>query len=199
VDGVVYSVGATLGDGIVAYAGSSPSFNQSSLNSCTDYFYRIYSYNRTASCVDYLTSAPLSGDALTLPQQATAQPTSLTFSSVTSSSMSVNYIAATGTPTGYLVLRKIGSDPATLPVDGTTYPLGSALGDATVAYVGAAATFNESGLSSCTDYHYRIFSYVQSGGCIDYLTSSPLSGNQSTQSQEPAAQATSLSFNDPEL
>jgi len=113
----------------------------------------------------------------TLP---TAQPTALVFSNVTSSSFTVSFTAATGSPAGYIVIRKSGAAPSSLPVISTTYNVADTFGDATVVYVGTGTTFNDSGLNSSTMYYYEVFSFNGSGATINYLTANPLSGNQAT-------------------
>ena len=113
--------------------------------------------------------------------EPTAQPTNLLFSNITPTSMDVAYTAASGTPDGYLVVRKLGSSPlSATPVDGTTYVVGGTINDGTVAYVGPALTFPENSIIACSDNYYQVYSYNGSGSCIDYLTTSPLAGNQMT-------------------
>jgi photosystem II stability/assembly factor-like uncharacterized protein len=120
--------------------------------------------------------------------EPTAQPTNLSFNSVTSTSMSVSFTAASGSPAGYIALRKAGSAPTEVPTDGTTYTAGASVGTSTVAYSGSATSFNNSGLSSSTNYHFAIFAYNGSGSSINYLTTNPLTGSQATSA--PAADST---------
>ena len=111
----------------------------------------------------------------------TAQPTNLTFSTTTTTSYTVNFTAASPAPDGgYIVIRKAASAPTTDPVDGTTYTKGNALGDGTIAYVGTATTFNETALSSGTQYFYKIYAYNGSTTLTNYLTTTPLQGNTTT-------------------
>ena len=74
------------------------------------------------------------------------QPTNLSFTNVTSSSLVISYTADADNPTGYLVLRREGAAPSTDPSDGTSYTVGSSLGFATVVQVGSATSFSETGL-----------------------------------------------------
>jgi hypothetical protein len=123
------------------------------------------------------------------------QPTNLVFSSVGVIGFQVGYTAATGTPDGYLVLRIQGSSyPTGSPVTGTTYSVGSTIGDGTVAYAGSNLGFTESSLSAGTQYSYSIFSYNGSGSTINYLTTSPLQNKQYTMFAEPTTQATNVTF-----
>jgi hypothetical protein len=193
-DNVPYNIRDGLGDGVVAYVGPDVNFTDAGLSSCTNYFYQVYPYNRNGSCIDYLSSSPLSGSAQTFSNEPAAQPRRLSFTAVSDAQITVNYEAATGSPTGYLVLKKTGGYPISTPVDGTPYRIGWREGDATVAYVGSELSFTDTDVSPCTNYFYEVYSYNESGSCIDYLTSSPLSGNQQTSSSSPISQPDNLTF-----
>lgn len=65
VDGTSYSVGNSLGDGIVAYRSSGTSFSQASLSPSTAYYYKIYSFNGSGTATDYLVASPLAGNQTT--------------------------------------------------------------------------------------------------------------------------------------
>jgi hypothetical protein len=200
VDGTAYTVGGTLGDGTIAYVGSAVTFNETGLTANTAYHYKIYSYNGSGAAINYLQTSPLAGNQTTsagATAEPTAQPTNLLFSTVTAISMTVSYTAATGTLTGYIAVRKLGSAPTTDPVDGTAYTVGGTIGDGTIAYVGSAVTFNETGLTESTAYHYKIYSYNGSGGTINYRQTTPLAGSQTTSAalaSEPTSQPTSILF-----
>lgn len=64
-----------------------------------------------------------------------------------------------------VVLRRAGSAVASVPVEGSTYIAGNAIGTATVACVVATptATCVDSGLVNGTQYHYKIFSKDTNG------------------------------------
>ena len=83
-----------------------------------------------------------------------AQATDLVFSNLTPTSL-------TGSFTGsgaerYLVLRKTGSAPISLPTDLTNYTVGSTIGDGLVVSFGGV-TFTDTGLSPNTNYHYAVY------------------------------------------
>ncbi len=126
------------------------------------------------------TSRTVTLNGATLASEPAAQPTNLIFSAVTNTSFTVSYAAASGSPAGYISLRKTCSAPSSNPADGTSYSAGNTIGDATVAYVGSDVTFNQNGLSAGTTYYYKIYSYNGSGNGTNYLTVSPLSGFQIT-------------------
>ncbi len=79
--------------------------------------------------------------ALTLTPVPAAQPTALTFTNTTASSVNVSYTPATGNPTGYLVLRSANAQPSTPPSSGITYAVGSSLGNSVVANAGPLLSF----------------------------------------------------------
>jgi trimeric autotransporter adhesin len=194
VDGTEYTLGGTIGTSTVAYVGTAATFPQTALTANTSYSYAIFSYNGSTGTYNYLTTGPLTGTVSTLVAAPTAQPTALVFSNVGSQTLTGNFTAATGAPAGYLVIRKKDSAPTGNPAGGVTYVVGDAIGDATVAYAGAATTFNDTGLLGESTYHYEIFSFNGSGITTNYLTTTPLTNSQLTLANEPASQPTALVF-----
>lgn len=185
---------SNIGDGRVAYIGATPSFDDTGLLANTVYYYDIFSYNGSGSLLNYKTSTPLEGSRTTLAADPTASASAMSFASVTTTSYQVNYVAATGTPTGYLVLRKLGSSPTGIPIDGATYSISNQIGDGEVVYLGGGTTFPQTSLTEGTAYFYDVFSYNGSGLAINYREVSPLEGSQITPITSPANQPTSLSF-----
>lgn len=122
--------------------------------------------------------------------EPSAQASSPGFSSVTSSSFNVSFTAASGSPDGYLVLRKAGSSPTDVPADQQVYDVNDIIGTSTVAYVGSATNFSQSGLSANTNYHYDFFSYNGANSSLNYLATSPAQGNVNTLFAEPSTQGT---------
>ncbi len=202
-NGTTYTAGATLGNSTIVSSGTGTSFTASSLSSNTTYYFFVYSYNNT-SCVGgpvYLTTAPLSANQATqLPacSNPSAQPTSLVFSNVTTSSIQGSFTAVGGI-TGYTVLMSTSASPTVSPVDGTTYTAGGTLGNSTIISSGTGTTFTASGLTFNTTYYFFVFSYLNTNclGGPNYLITSPLTGSQATalpNCTTPAAQPTSLVF-----
>ncbi len=123
------------------------------------------------------------------------QPTSLTFNTITGNSLKGAFVAASGSPTGYIVLRMANSAPTDTPADGSTYTAGtSIIGESTVVGFGNSLTFTDAGLTSGVTYYYRIYSYNGTGVATNYRLTTPLEGNQSTIVVEPSFPATGLSF-----
>lgn len=137
----------------------------------------------TAVCVDPLTPCSAPAD----------QPTSLLAGTSTSTSIMGSFNAAPSTPSGYLVVRSVGS-LNTDPVDGTTYSTGNTLGNGTVIQSNSNLTFTGSSLTSNTEYTITIFSYnnTSCSGGPAYLVTTPLIGNATTC---PAAPTSAVNSN----
>lgn len=155
-----------------------------SLTAGTTYNFLLVPYTwdgTNAATYHYLTASAPTTSATTIYPVPTAQPSGLVFSAVTASTITATWSPATGSPAGYLVLRSTGSSPNTDPVMGTSYNAGDVLGNATVVYAGnGLSTGEQSGLIVATNYFYEVFSYNGSGNTINYRTTLPLSGTQST-------------------
>lgn len=179
VDGTTYSIGQTIGGATIVHVGAGTSFSNTGLQRCTAYHFAAFSYNGSGDAINYRTGSPLTGNQSTLESEPTAQPTDLVFSNVLYTSMTLSWTHASPQPDKYIVLRRAGTDVANVPADASSYTVGQMIGTATVVYIGNAASFVDSGLTSSTQYFYKIFSFNDSCG-TNYFTSSPLSGNKTT-------------------
>lgn len=171
----------------------------SGLTAATVYHFRVFEFNGTALLTNYNTGSITgsTGSQTTLTAEPAAQPTGLNFTSITSSSFTVGFTAASGPPTGYLILRKAGSapaQPADLPIDGTTYSVSDIIGGSTVVQAGSGISLAQSSLTAATEYFYLVMSFNGSGGNINYRTVTPLAGSQFTLASEPATQASGVVF-----
>ncbi len=93
VDGTNYSVGAAIGDGTVVMSGPSNSFTATGLTMGTQYYFFIFSYNATACAGrNYLTTSPLTGNALTLDCSSGTIPYIENFDGVTTPNLPTCWI-----------------------------------------------------------------------------------------------------------
>ena len=106
----------------------------------------------------------------------TAQSTSLTFSSIKSYRFTGTFTTASGSPDGYIVLRRTGSAVADIPLDGTVYQRGDVIGNSMVVMSGTATTFAPLNIVASTNYHFAVFTYNGTGSFRNYLTTAPLTG-----------------------
>ncbi|WP_299125201.1 T9SS sorting signal type C domain-containing protein [uncultured Winogradskyella sp.] len=108
------------------------------------------------------------------------QPTNLSFNSVTETTMNMSFTAATSSPDGYLVLYNTTGTTPTIN-DTTTYTIGSTFSGNTVLSNNSDTSFNITGLTNNTTYHFYVFSFNSAcSGGPDYLTTSPLTDNITT-------------------
>lgn len=183
VNGVSYTGGTTLGNATVIN-NSANSFTASSLISNTGYYFFVFAFNNT-SCTGgpvYVTNSPLTGLQNTLLPPCVApstQATGLNFSGVTSSSITGTFTPTTAT--GYVVLMSTSASLTQQPANGLSYTGGTTIGNATVIS-NSANSFTASSLSSNTTYYFFVFAFNNTSctGGPFYLSSSPLSDNQTT-------------------
>lgn len=129
-----------------------------------------------------------------------AQPSSMVFGTITSSSIAGTFTAASPAPNSYLVIVSSSSSLTSLPVDGITYNLGDNVGDGYVISNNNSLSFSATGLSASTTYYFYVFSFNNVCiGSVKYLTANPLQGNAATVAglpacTTPASQPTGLSF-----
>lgn len=114
-----------------------------------------------------------------LASEPTVQATNLTFSNVKTFRIVANFTAAADAD-GYLILRKTGEAITEVPVDGVVYSAGDVIGDAKVVKSTTSTTFVPNDIAAATDYHFAVFAYNGVGEGVNYLTTNPLVGNQTT-------------------
>lgn len=116
-----------------------------------------------------------------------AQATNFVQSSLSTSTMNGTFSAATGSPSGYVVVYST-SALSSLPVDGVTYSAGAGFGG-TIKQVSASNSVNLTGLTGNTAYTVTIFAY-NGGGCTGgplYNTTNPLTYTFTTCSNVPTS------------
>jgi len=136
----------------------------------------------------------LNGIGGNLATQPSSQPTNLSFSNIKSFRAAASFVAAAGSPNGYVILKKQSASAITdVPVDGVTYQVGDAIGSSKVIYSGNATNLGLSNIYAGLQYELAIFAYNGSGAFINYLTTSPLTGGfTALATMQPAMEYSSL-------
>jgi len=136
----------------------------------------------------------LNGIGGNLATQPSSQPTNLSFSNIKSYRATASFVAAAGSPNGYVILKKQSTSAITdVPVDGVAYQVGDAIGSSKVIYSGNATSLGLSNIYAGLQYELAIFSYNGSGAFTNYLTTSPLTGGVTAlTSMQPVMEYSSL-------
>jgi len=148
--------------------------------------------NFTGSGTTVLTATRTAGLSLTagssssfnvLAAEPTQQGSSLLFSNINGTSMTIDWTAGNGTNS--IVLVKSASAVNGSPVDGTTYTASTTFGSGTqigtgnyVVYSGSSNSVSITGLTAGTDYYVAVYSYNGSGDFSNFLTASPVTDSQ---------------------
>jgi hypothetical protein len=127
-----------------------------------------------------------------------AAPGSLTFGTITETTIQGSFVAPGSAPNEYLVVMSESSSLTSNPIDGQTYVVGDNLGDGTVIAKGSELNFTATDLTGATTYYFFVFpvNSVCTGG-PKYLTTDPLTEDATTVAglpscTAPAAQPTGL-------
>ena len=118
--------------------------------------------------------------------QPTVQASNLVFTSVTRTSMSVNWNNGNGT--NRIVLAHEGAAVDSHPVDGVTYTASAVFGSGQQIGTGNYVIFNGTGsgpvsvtgLKTNVNYHFRVYEYNGTNATVNYLTTTAV-GNPSNQ------------------
>lgn len=139
----------------------------------------------------------LNGIGGNLATQPASQPTNLSFSNIKSYRAAASFVAAAGSPSGYLILKKESASAITdVPVDGVAYQIGDAIGSSKVIFSGNATNLGLSNIYAGLQYQLAVFAYNGSGAFTNYLTASPLAGSfTALATMQPAMEYSSLNVN----
>ncbi|MCX6303790.1 MAG: T9SS type A sorting domain-containing protein [Bacteroidetes bacterium] len=188
----------TTGTGnVVVYNGTGSSLTITGLSSSTFYKFDVYEYNGATVTLNYSTAAS-SATTSTLYAEPTTQASAVSFSAISAAQITISFTKGDGI--NRIVLVKSGSAVNSDPVDATSYTANAAFASGTqigsgnyVVYNGVGQSITVTGLSANTTYYAAVYEFGGSGANINYLLTSPATGNQITLVAVPYAPA-SLTF-----
>jgi endonuclease I len=125
------------------------------------------------------------------------QGTALAFSNIKSYRAKASFVASSSSPTGYLILKKEGSSAITeVPVDGSQYMIGDAIGSTKVISTSSSTSIGISNIYAGKTYQIAVFAYNGNGSFINYKQTSPLLGSVTASgSMQSPTKYTSLNVN----
>jgi len=121
------------------------------------------------------------GTSLPACTTPSAQPTALTFGTITNTTIAASFSFASPAADKYLVLASTSNTLTATPQDGTAYADDDVIGNAKVVTATSANSFTATNLTPGTTYYFFVFAYNSNctGGPL-YNSVSPLSGPAST-------------------
>ena len=197
-----FSSAPDLGGGNkVVYNASGSSVPLTGLNAETRYYFAVFEYNGADATASYYTNAGfLTGNRWTLSTEPAQNASGLNAFTAGDTSISNTWTAAAGSPSasGYIILRSF-SPVTAVPVNGTGYTNNQVVGGAVVSLVspGTAETFLHTGLASCSNFHFAIYSFRWNGSAAEtynYNTATAPSASAETSCEAPSVQASDIVF-----
>jgi hypothetical protein len=175
-------------------AGNVSSYIVSGLSSSSVYYFRLRSGNQTGLSIN---SKFVS--VTTLATTVVTQSSSLAFTGISGTALTLNYIPGSGT--SHLVVVSEGSPLTALPINRTSYSAnvaygqGSKIGNGYVVNTGLSPV-TITGLSPATVYYFQVFDFNGTSGTENYniaaAANNPVS--QTTLSAVPLSQPTDFVF-----
>lgn len=134
-----------------------------------------------------------------LAAEPSQQPSTLSFTDVTTSGMTVIFNSPAAGADGYLIVMSNGVAPIFDPTDGIAYEKNTIVGQVSganmvIAYRGPNTTFPVTDLAPGTNLHFRVFAYKGAASIINYFLPSPLTGSRSTLATQPSTQVTNVAL-----
>lgn len=157
VNGIDYSLGASLGNATVVSIGSATTFSITGLSIQTQYYFTVYAYNSFGiGAPMYRTTAPITQGIMTLP---TPPENPRDFTVFAASHTSIEFAAIANTAGSNIMIAWSPNQTFGTPIG--MYSAGSPItGGGTVLYLGSASSIpNHTGLSLGTTYYYKVWSY----------------------------------------
>lgn len=180
----------------VVYDHSGTSFDCKGLDPATTYYFKVYEYDGTGSTIAYLTSSFASGSQSTV-SAPTTQPSNISFSNITSTSMKLNWTAGDGARR--LVIAKEDGAVDVSPAQLSLYSAHSNFGSGThlgngnyVVGFTTATTITLNALTVNKTYHFAIYEANGSSAPV-YNLIDPAVASAAT-SERPTVPSSALSF-----
>lgn len=192
-----FGLGTQLGAGnYVVYNNNGSTASISNLLPGITYHFKIFEYNGSTAPV-YLTAGVLTGSEVT-SDRPSVPSSAIYFQGIEGNKMTVKWTSGNGTKR--ILVGKEGSSVMATPQDGATYTANSAFGSGQEIGQGEFVLSNSiiaeatiTNLLPDKVYHFAVFEYDGSGTNTRYLTSTFVSGNQSTIAR-PTDQAKTVQF-----
>ena len=196
-----YSMATAYGSGwrCVSHQDGIDEVTVSGLSANTTYTFLAYPWDGDVwGAVDFLTGTPKFLQARTLSSEPAVAASSISFSAVNNSSMTVGWTRGDGA--SVLVVVRAGAVPVN-PVDGVVYTADAAFGSGTdlgsssfVVYKGTGTSVNLTGLSANTSYTVALFEFNGSSSGENYLVTGRPTASRSTTIAAPVTSASSVAF-----
>ena len=166
------NAGATL---ITTTTAAAPSFSDLTVTAGNQYSYAIIPFGYDGShavTYNFLTASYPTATGFTLSTVPNNQPASVTANAVSPTQINLTFTPlpnpppSAGNVMGYVILRRPGTDPATSSVQNGTAPASLVLGSSTLVTTittAGIASFNDTGLSSGTQYNYAVVPFNWDG------------------------------------
>ncbi len=182
-----FGSGSQIGTGNYAvYIGSNDTITVTGLSPASQYYFSVYEFSGSSGSENYNITSPTASNATTLASPPSDQPTGISFSSVTSTQMTVSWTKGAGAANS-LVLVRASSPVSGSPVDAQGYSPNTSFGSGATIGAGNYIVYSSSGtsvtvtnLSSAVTYYVSVFAYNGSSTTANYLTPAPLTGSQVT-------------------
>lgn len=185
----VFGLGTSVGGGFVVYNNIEDNVTLTNLEENGNYFFHVYEINEFFNELNttyYAVNNRLGANAVaaTVVLTPTVGSSNVSFTSVTSNSLTLNWTKGNGSHR--IVIARKGSAPSADPSNGQSYTAdgafgsGSALGNGFVVYNGDGNTANITNLEAGTEYFFTIIEYNSGTGAINYASSLKLGTNWST-------------------
>jgi len=162
-NGTDYAVSSTTGTGntvIFNGSGNGP-VTASSLSAGTQYTFDIYEYNGSGVTANY--GSAYTTTKYTLQTEPVSHSATFTATSISTTSLTLNFTTTGASGLGYLIVYKQGASAFVgTPVDGSGYAAGNPLGDGTIAAfvtANSTTTANITGLTVNTQYTFSIIPF----------------------------------------